>query len=691
MKKMLVLLLASLSTGLMCCGGEPPKVPELDRFGGWKAKQFEATGFFRTEHDGERWWLVTPEGNAFLSLGINHYHPGWWMQDENRDHWVKAFGAKQPGDDAWRRGFRDEAVRDCRHLGLNTFGYHCETPILLDPPLGPVMPYVRHYVPVAFSLHMRAKPEAYVDVFDPSFAEHCDRVAREQVKPYADDPLILGFAMADVPTMTDSEAQWNGLPTWPRVLRNMGADAPGKRAYVATMRERHNEIGTFNSSYGTAFDSWDALRAAEDWRPKTDMANKTERADNMAFLRECVDTYYRVAKEALRRYDTNHMFFGDKTNANGDAFDNIADIAARYCDATYFQSYGRWSHEEPRYDRWSAMTGLPLINGDSSYGAPKQHMPNPGGTKVRDEAERAAATREFCENAFARPDFVGWHICGILEMWDTMPGQQQRQKIGLKSPTGEFCPEITATVQDISARLYQIATSTADSRKRRVSQPAEVARKPSNLQTPGDDAQFDAWVAPFLQQLDLTDEQRPKFLALQRQMTQKWAEFQRMPPQERHAKQGAYYQARHAEMAKLLTKDQMAKYLVIRASPAGRTSPRKPEPTQGRTDAPLPSTPPDYSGKDLLGIESIAEEAEGGGEPWRQQADRRIDELRKADLEIRVVDASGNPLSGVSVHVEQRRHAFRFGGIVGGPSMHEPAPGQKPRKIAPGQYKKMYL
>ena len=73
MKRMIILLLASLSTGLVCCGGEPPKVSELDRFGGWKGKQFEATGFFRTEHDGQRWWLVTPEGNAFLSSGINHY------------------------------------------------------------------------------------------------------------------------------------------------------------------------------------------------------------------------------------------------------------------------------------------------------------------------------------------------------------------------------------------------------------------------------------------------------------------------------------------------------------------------------------------------------------------------------------------------------------------------------------------
>ncbi len=48
---------------------------ELDRFGGWTRKKFKATGFFRVEND-DRWWLVTPEGNAFLSFGINHLHSG---------------------------------------------------------------------------------------------------------------------------------------------------------------------------------------------------------------------------------------------------------------------------------------------------------------------------------------------------------------------------------------------------------------------------------------------------------------------------------------------------------------------------------------------------------------------------------------------------------------------------------------
>jgi hypothetical protein len=41
------------------------------QYGGWKAKQFEATGFFRTHHDGNRWWLVDSEGYAFVSVGVD--------------------------------------------------------------------------------------------------------------------------------------------------------------------------------------------------------------------------------------------------------------------------------------------------------------------------------------------------------------------------------------------------------------------------------------------------------------------------------------------------------------------------------------------------------------------------------------------------------------------------------------------
>ncbi|BAV73340.1 hydrolase [Pseudomonas chlororaphis subsp. aurantiaca] len=44
----------------------------LDTFGGWSnGPAFKASGFFRTEKRDGRWYLVTPEGHPFYSLGVN--------------------------------------------------------------------------------------------------------------------------------------------------------------------------------------------------------------------------------------------------------------------------------------------------------------------------------------------------------------------------------------------------------------------------------------------------------------------------------------------------------------------------------------------------------------------------------------------------------------------------------------------
>ncbi|MFC0666685.1 beta-agarase [Azotobacter chroococcum] len=50
---------------------------QLDRFGGWlKGPQLEATGFFRVARHEGRWYLVTPEGHPFFSLGVNTVSSG---------------------------------------------------------------------------------------------------------------------------------------------------------------------------------------------------------------------------------------------------------------------------------------------------------------------------------------------------------------------------------------------------------------------------------------------------------------------------------------------------------------------------------------------------------------------------------------------------------------------------------------
>lgn len=49
---------------------------------------------------------------------------------------------------------------------------------------------------------------------------------------------------------------------------------------------------------------------------------------------------------------------------------------------------------------------------------------------------------------------------------------------------------------------------------------------------------------------------------------------------------------------------------------------------------------------------------------WRSDANLRIEENRKADLTVSVVDTAGSPISGATVNVELKKNAFKFGGVA---------------------------
>lgn len=63
-----------------------------------------------------------------------------------------------------------------------------------------------------------------------------------------------------------------------------------------------------------------------------------------------------------------------------------------------------------------------------------------------------------------------------------------------------------------------------------------------------------------------------------------------------------------------------------------------------------------------LSIAAVNAPAAGGD--WKSEADARIEQLRKRDARIEVVDAGGRPVAGVRVEVRQVRQAFPFGAAM---------------------------
>lgn len=437
---------------------------QLDQYGGWRGKKFKATGFFRVEKD-KRWWLVSPEGHAFLSFGINHFHSGWWKQPYNKNQWMEKLGVEDVNQ--MDTVLRNWVLETCKTYGFNTAGVHTDLGVLNTP--SSRLPYMQTINFVDISHWKNSiEDENFVDIFSESFYQHCAQLARAVAAPLKDDPYLLGYAMADCPLFTEEDcrarpdniygARRGARVGWPRRLRNLGAAAAGKQAYVQLMSSLYEgNIHKFNTTYTTTFDSFEALEKVEHWRLKTDLSNANEIRDNVAFLQLCVEQYYQTTKAATQRYDPNHLFFGDKLNGNTDTVDTVLGVISKYTDVLFYQMYGKYELQQSSLDRWSNKVDMPIINGDSAYTHNKETLPQPYGPIAESEAQNAAWTEEFFYQAFARPEFVGWHVCGLIDTpVNLVKKESDRQHAGLFNGYGEPYTQLKATYIKCSKDLYTV-------------------------------------------------------------------------------------------------------------------------------------------------------------------------------------------------------------------------------------------
>lgn len=370
---------------------------DRDQYGGWKGQRFEATGYFRLERGGERCWLVSPEGNAFLINGQDHVTAGSINRTYNREHWNKELGltAESTPEDRIHAFYQKKVAKDRDYPGFNTLYSHS---VPFGANVTPYIPRAQSVFHEYWRSHKLVKHRPgwsdsnFKDVFSDDFVKAVEETGRQRIsQDRSNDPWLLAWALTDVPILVPYEARpflagfyhkpLPGTTTWPVRLHNLGADAPGKKAYVALMRECYrDEISGFNRSYNTDFGSWDALSKSENWRTDIDInGNIHEERDNHAFLIQILDRCWGVQVEVLKRFDPNHMICGDTLNLNSPLPDDVIQVYAKHFPVIVYQYYGvNWDDHEQVIDRLSRLTGKPVFSADSSWSVPQPpHMPDP--------------------------------------------------------------------------------------------------------------------------------------------------------------------------------------------------------------------------------------------------------------------------------------------------------------------------
>ena len=458
----------------------PLNVTDRDRYGGWtggvgqSAPRFPARGRFWITRRGERWWLVTPDGNPFWSVGCDGItkeatSPKWDDVHKALYGWLPPHEGRFAGvwENSWTGGpvlakadlirrYGEEyaavwgqvCARRLHDWGFNTLGAWCQFEEV-GRHEGLRLPFVTIMGNQGDGPQMA---EGLPDVYDAAW-DRGVKAATQAASRYKDDPWCLGH-------FYDNELGWCGgwheTPTVAQQVLAKGPESAAKRALVTMLRERHGgQIAALNAAWSTSFASFDSIVTTPVKLPAASGA--AAEPDFSAFLESTADRYYATVARALKAADPNHLYLGSRLAQHPI---EAVRAAGRYCDIVSFNIYAV-EVDRAEYDRLYAAAHRPFLVGEFNSGARDRGLLAGGGIVVGSQAARGAAYCRYVERLVAIPYFVG---CHWFE-WSDQPcvGRFEGWEAG-NSGIVDVCfnpyPELTAAMAETNRRIYALASQT---------------------------------------------------------------------------------------------------------------------------------------------------------------------------------------------------------------------------------------
>jgi len=300
---------------------------QFDKYGGWVGLKGERKGYFHAQDINGRWWIITPEGNVFWSVGIYCVRFGGLPEtDTNKRAYQEACVKKYGSEGEWANATRMQLYK----WGFNTIGDWSSDSIYHEPGFAYVV-----------GIDLPRKTENVIpkgsygyfpDVFSQEFNDAVVEIIAEKFKyqPYLiDDPWLLGYFLADEPSWYGSKQRRGALTD---DFINLDSAKAGKKAWVDFIKIRYSSITELNTSWGTNFKNFEELLSVN----KIINEANTEK-DKIAFLKVIAEQFSRVLAETLRKYDKYHMILGSRPSC---FYPEVVEGIGKYCDIFATSSYG---------------------------------------------------------------------------------------------------------------------------------------------------------------------------------------------------------------------------------------------------------------------------------------------------------------------------------------------------------------
>jgi len=375
-----------------------PAPESWDRFGGWKdGPKLRATGHFRTEKVGGKWWLVTPEGSLFFSVGLDvartmtdvtdgSRHPDWYECEVPADgklpftlwNLERKFGKRDFADD-----YYDFVLRRFDSWGLNTIGNWSARELSLKSR----KPYVMSVLERAKGVKRHSKFQIY-DFAAPDFEPKMRAAIRARfaedaaLAHAAKDPMCIGF-------FVDNELQF------------------------------------------------------QKWIPEVGERRATP----------LLDLYFRICREELAKAAPGKLYLGSRFVGFRQA-GVLWRTAAKHCDVVTVNAYANsvFNLSARMFEKGSEK---PILVGEFHFGCLDRGMFKPGLVPVWSQAERGRSFERFVEGCLQHPLVVGCHWFQYRDQPLLGRGDGEAYQIGFVDVCDRPYPELCRAARAIGETMYK--------------------------------------------------------------------------------------------------------------------------------------------------------------------------------------------------------------------------------------------
>ena len=399
------------------------KPETLSRYGGDLKHRTKATGYFRVEKIGKRWWGVDPEGYLYINVALNSINMG--NSDRNKKSLVEKFGSPEK----WMA----KTISMLIDNGFNCAGSWSAYSQIIEANKTAEKPFAYTINWNFMSSYGRERGGTYqqpghigypndaIFVFDPEFEVFCDRHAK-QLLSTKDDPNLFGhFSDNEMPFRFKSLDNYLGLPE----------NDPGHKAAVKWMEEKGIN---------------------------RDKITDREREIFMAFVAE---KYFSVVSAAIKKYDPNHMYIGARFYSSEKNYPEFMKIAGKYLDIVSNNYYGKWTPDSTDMANWAEWTGRPFIITEYYTKGEDSGMPNQSGAGwiVRTQRDRGLFYQNYNLALLESKNCIGWHYFKYQDNDPTAKGVDPSNvdaNKGIVDNDYNVWTPMTDLMKELNTRVYSL-------------------------------------------------------------------------------------------------------------------------------------------------------------------------------------------------------------------------------------------